>query len=128
MGKLAFISRKEQKAAIQYFCNSMGSEPYYEPIPEREEKTQEFIALVKKFSEEYEVDIDIIRSPYSVNISLHFYCTAYSKSMTSQFAQLLSMCDSLSSVILKSEPSDFTLTLKMNTHKFYYPDAVLNEF
>lgn len=38
MGKLAFISRKEQKAAIQYLCNSMGSEPYYEPIPEREEK------------------------------------------------------------------------------------------
>ena len=122
------ITPEQIEASYQEFCRRMNSEPHLEPIPGQKEKAQEFIALAKKFSEEYEVDIDIRRSPYSVNISLRFYCAAYSKSMTSQFAQLLNMCDCLSSTTPKSEPSDFTLTLKMNTHKFYPPDTVLNEF
>lgn len=127
MGKLAFISRTEQKAAIQYLCNSMGSEPYYEPIPEREEKTQEFIALVKKFSEEYEIDIDISRTPYSVEASLHLYCGNCNKNVTRQFVQLFSMCDNLSISVPKSEPSDFTLVLKCDTHKFYLSGMLMND-
>ena len=125
---LPVITPEQREASYKRFCEQMNTEPQAEPIQGQEEKAQKFIALAKKFSEEYEVDIDISRSPYWVNISLHFYCAAYSKSMTSLFAQLLSMCDCLSSFILKSEPSDFTLILKLNTHKFYPPDTVLNDF
>ena len=125
---LPVITPEQREASYREFCRRINTEPQAEPIPGQEEKAREFIDLAKEFSEEYEVDIDISRSPYSVNISLRFYCAAYSKSMTSQFAQLLNMCDCLSSTTPKSEPSDFTLTLKMNTHKFYPPDMVLNEF
>ena len=48
--------------------------------------------------------------------------------MTRQFAQLFNMCDNLSSFILKSEPSDFTLVLEVHTHKFYLSGIVVNEF
>ena len=125
---LPTITPEQIEASYQEFSRQMNTEPQAEPIPGQEEKAQGFIDLAKEFAEEYEVDIDISRSPCSVNISLHFYCAAYSKSMTSQFAQLLNMCDCLSSTTPKSEPSDFTLTLKMNTCKFYPPYAVLNEF
>ena len=125
---LPVITPEQREASCKRFCEQMNNEPQAEPIPGQEEIAQQFIDLAKQFSEEYEVDIDIIRSPYSVNIKLHFYCAAYSKGMTRQFTQLLNMCDSLSSFILKSEPSDFTLIMKMNTHKFYPPDTVLNEF
>ena len=106
----------------------MNTEPQAEPIPGQEEKAREFIVLAKRFSEDHEIDIDISQSPYSVEVSLHFYCTAYSKDTTRQFARLLNLCDDLSSFILRSEPSDFTLILKMNTHRFYPPYMVLNEF
>lgn len=125
---LPVITPEQREASYTRFLEQMNTEPQAEPIPGQEEKTRKCIDLAKEFSEEYEVDIDIIRSPYSVNINLHFYCAAYSKRMTSQFVQLLNMCDSLSSVILETEPSDFTLTLTMNTHKFYPPDTMLNDF
>ena len=125
---LPVATPEEKEASFQEFWSQMNTEPQAEPIPGQEEKAQEFIDLAKEFSEEYEVDIDIKRSPYRVDISLHFYCAACSKTMTSQFAQLLSMCDCLSSFILTTEPSDFTLVLTMNTHKFLPPFTVLNEF
>ena len=125
---LPVINEAQIKASFQDFCSLMSSEPYYEPIPGREEKAQEFMALAKKFSEEHEIDIDIRRTLYSVEASLHFYCTAYPKDMTRQFAQLLNLCDNLSSYILKSEPSDFTLVLKLGTHKFYLADTLMNDY
>ena len=125
---LPVITPEQREASYKRFCKQMNTEPQAEPIQGQEEKAQQFIDLAKQFSEEYEVDIDIIRSPYAVNIKLHFYCAAYSKSMTSLFAQLLNMCDSLSSFILTTEPSDFTLVLTMNTHKFLPPFTVLNDF
>ena len=122
------ITPERRETSYREFCARMNSEPRLEPVPGQEEKAREFIALAKRFSEEYEVDIDIRRSPYSITVSLHFYCSACSKGMTRQFARLFNMCDNLYSYILKSEPSDFTLILKINTHKFYLSDMVMNEF
>ena len=122
------ITPEQRETSYREFCARMNSEPRLEPIPGQEEKAREFIALAKKFSEEHEVDMDISRLPHSVNVSLHFYCSAFSKGMTRQFAQLFNMCDNLSSFILKSEPSDFTLVLEVHTHKSYLSDTVVNEF
>ena len=125
---LPVITPEQREASHREFCRRMNTEPQAEPIPGQEEKAREFIDLAKKFSEEHEVDIDIRRSPYSVEVCLHLYCTAYSKGMTRQFAQLFNMCDNLSSFILKSEPSDFTLVLEVHTHKVYLSNVVMNEF
>ena len=125
---LPVITPEQAETSFQNFCSVMNSEPCYEPIPGKEEKAQEFIALAKKFSEDHEIDIDIRQSPHSVNVSLHFYCAAYSKAMTRQFAQLFNMCDNLSSFIFKSEPSDFTLVLELDTHKFYLSGMAMNDF
>ena len=46
--------------------------------------------------------------------------------MTRQFAQLFNMCDNLSSYILKLEPSDFTLVLKLDTHKRYLAGKLID--
>ena len=122
------ITPEQIEASYQEFCRRMNSEPHLEPIPGQEKKAQEFIALAKKFSEEHEVDIDIRRSPYSVEASLHFYCSACSKGMTRQFDRLFNMCDNIYSYILKSEPSDFTLILEVHTQKFYRSGILMNDF
>ena len=125
---LPVITPEQRETSYREFCARMNSEPRLEPIPCQEEKAREFIAMAKQFSKDHEVDIDIRRLPHSVNVSLHFYCAAYSKGMTRQFARLFNLCDNLSSFILKSEPSDFTLVLEVHTHKFYLSDIVMNEF
>lgn len=123
---LPVISDQKTQSAYQNFRRLIDQEPQYEPIPGREEKAQEFIALAKKFSEEHEIDIDIEQTPYSVETSLHLYCTAYPKAMTRQIAQLLSLCDNLFSYLRPSEPSDFTLVLKLDTHKRYLAGKLID--
>ena len=81
---LPVITPEQRETSYRQFSARMNSEPRLEPIPGQEEKVLEFIALAKKFSEEHEVDVDISRLPHSVNVSLHFYCAAYSKAMTRQ--------------------------------------------
>ena len=125
---MPLITPEQREASYREFCARVNSEPRLESIPGQEEKARELIAMAKKFSEEHEVDMDISRSPHSVHVSLHFYCAAYSKGMTRQFARLFNLCDNLSSFILKSEPSDFTLVLEVHTHKSYLSDTVVNEF
>lgn len=113
---------EEERAATQAswnkFCRRL-QERVYIPIPGREELSQQFIALAKELSQVYELDIDILKGPYSVEVNLHFYCAFYPDDMTRRFAKLFSMCDTFSSYILKSEPSDFTLSLDFHTHKCY---------
>lgn len=122
------ITPEQRETAYQKFRSRMNSKPHYEPIPGREEKAQEFIEQAKSFSEDNEIDIDIRQLPYAVEVCLHFYCAAWSKDMTHQFAQLFNLCDNLSSFILKSEPSDFTLILGMDTHDCYLSDELVNDF
>lgn len=108
----------ETKAALNEFWHRFH-ERVYIPIPGREELSQQFIALAKELSQAYELDMDILKGPYSVEVNLHFYCAFYPDEMTHQFAKLFSMCDSFSSYMLKSEPNDFTLSLDFHTHKCY---------
>ena len=125
---LPVITPDQKEKSWQEFCRRMNSDPDLEPIPGQEEKAQEFIALAKKFSEDHEIDIDIRQSPYSVEVCLHFYCMAWPNNMTRQFAQLFNLCDNLSSDILKSEPSDFTLILEVRTHKLYRLGVLMNDY
>lgn len=123
---LPVISPEQKEKSWQELCRRMNSELDLEPIPGREEIAQEFIALAKKFSEDHEVDMDISQLPTSVDVSLHIYCSVWSKDMTSQFAKLLKLCDNLFSFIRKSEPSDFTLVLKLDTHRSSLDDILID--
>ena len=127
-GTQPLLSQEEIKESFQGFLSLMNDETRCDPIPGQEEKAQEFITLAREFSEEYEIDADIRRTPYSVEACLHFYCGTYGKNMTRQFARLFSMCNNLSSFVLKTEPSDFTLILELYTHKFYRSGMLMNGF
>lgn len=108
--------REESQAALNEFWRRFH-ERVYIPIPGREELRQQFISLAKELSQAYEIDIDILNDPYSVEVNLHLYCAFYPDDMTRQIAKLFSMCDTFSSYILKTEPSDFTLSLDFYTHR-----------
>lgn len=92
-------------------------ETVYQPIPERQELGQKFIAMAKELSEAYDIDIDIRQKGYFIEVNLHLYCTSYPSELTKMFARLFGMCDRFSSFILTTEPSDFTLSLDFFTHE-----------
>ena len=127
-GTQPLLSQEEIKESFQDFLDLMNGESHCEPIPGQEEKAQEFITLAREFSEEYEIDADIRRTPYSVEACLHFYCGDYGKYLTRQFARLFNLCDDLSSFVLKTEPSDFTLILEVRTHKLYRSGELMNDY
>lgn len=107
---------KSSEESLQEFWQRM-EETVYQPIPERQELGQKFIAMAKELSEAYDIDIDIRQKEYFIEVNLHLYCASYPGELTKMFAQLFDMCDRFSSFILTTEPSDFTLSLDFFTHE-----------
>lgn len=72
-----------------------------------------------ELSQIYEVGLDILRTPDSIEAALHLYCSAYSRDMTRRLAELLGMCDVCAASRPRTEPSDLTLSLMLYTHRCY---------
>ena len=107
---------KSSEESLQEFWRHM-EETVYQPIPERRELGQKFIAMAKELSEAYDIDIDIRQKEYFIEVNLHLYYASYPGELTKMFARLFDMCDRFSSFILTTEPSDFTLSLDFFTHE-----------
>ena len=58
--------RQAAEAKLTEFLRRMREERTYEPIPGREEKGRRFAALARELSQIYEVGLDILRTPDSI--------------------------------------------------------------
>ena len=119
--------KEETERKLREFWEKMETESVYIPIPGWENKSKCFIALAKKMSQIYELDIDIRRRSYSIEAALHLYCAAYPSEMTRQLAELFAMCDKCCSFLLVNEPIDFTLSLELYTHHYYLGGSLVND-
>ena len=63
--------RQAAEAKLTEFLRRMREERTYEPIPGREEKGRRFAALARELSQIYEVGLDILRTPDSIEAALH---------------------------------------------------------
>lgn len=120
------VTEGDIEAAYQKYLRIVNGERRYEPIPGRKEKSRRFIALAKEFSEEYKIGIDIRQTAYAIEVKLHMYFSVYRADMTRKFAELLTMCDRLSSSVLPIDPSDFILYLDFYTHRYYLSGELMN--
>ena len=68
--------RQAAEAKLTEFLRRMREERTYEPIRGREEKGRRFAALARELSQIYEVGLDILRTPDSIEAALHLYCSA----------------------------------------------------
>ena len=104
-----------EKALEQFWQRQ--KEVRYVRIPRRRKKQERFIRLAKELSKEFQIDMDIRKRPYFIEVDLHFYCAVYPERLARRFAQLFRLCDRFSSFVLSKEPWDFTLSLELDTHK-----------
>lgn len=108
---------EKTEKALARFKQRFQKNQVYILLPERQKKGKRFVALAKEFSQRYEVDIDIKKKPFLLEVSLHLYCATYPENMTHRLSDLLHMCDRSHAVILLSEESNYTLILDLYTHK-----------
>ena len=118
--------RQAAEVKLTEFLRRMREERTYEPIPGREEKGRRFAALARELSQIYEVGLDILRTPDSIEAALHLYCSAYSRDMTRRLAELLGMCDVCAASRPRTEPSDLTLSLMLYTHRCYVSGRLIS--
>ena len=90
-----------------------------------EAKLTEFLRRMRE-ERTYEVGLDILRTPDSIEAALHLYCSAYSRDMTRRLAELLGMCDVCAASRPRTEPSDLTLSLMLYTHRCYVSGRLIS--
>lgn len=121
---------EEEQASSQKsfdeFLHRIETESTYVPMPERIKFSKHFIALAIELSEKYKIDIDVWQKPYFIEVNLHLFCSCFPSEPTRYFAELFTLCDRFCSFILPQEPSDFTLSLEFDTHKYYLSGKLIN--
>ncbi len=80
---------EETEKALAQFKKRLQKERVYIQLPERQKKGNRFIAIAKEFSKRYQVDIDIKRKSFFIEVSLHLYCATYPANMTHRLSELL---------------------------------------
>lgn len=80
---------EETEKALAQFKKRLQKERVYIQLPERQKKGNRFIAIAKEFSKRHQVDIDIKRKSFFIEVSLHLYCATYPANMTHRLSELL---------------------------------------
>ena len=93
----------------------------------RIDRGKHFVALAIELSKKYEIDIDIWQKSYFIEVNLHLFCSSYPSELTRYIAELFTLCDRFCSFIFPQEPSDFTLSLEFDTHKYYLSGKLINK-
>ena len=119
--------RATTKKSFDEFLRRIETESTYVLIPERIDRGKHFVALAIELSQKYEIDIDIWQMSYFIEVNLHLFCSSYPSELTRYIAELLTLCDRFCSFIFPQEPSDFTLSLEFDTHKYYLSGKLINE-
>ena len=92
----------------------------------RQRRLEPPTCLARELSQIYEVGLDVLRTPDSIEAALHLYCSAYSRDMTRRLAELLGMCDVCAASRPRTEPSDLTLSLMLYTHRCYVSGRLIS--
>ena len=119
--------RATTKKSFDEFLRRIETESTYVLIPERIDRGKHFVALAIELSQKYEIDIDIWQKSYFIEVNLHLFCSSYPSELTRYIAELFTLCDRFCSFIFPQEPSDFTLSLEFDTHKYYLSGKLINE-
>lgn len=98
------------------------SKRYEIPVvpPEREEHLKHVLKSVKRFAEEREIDIDIIRTDIDIQARLLCrYILSWMGTMKDDLQELISLCDELNIEMDEGEEYDYIIVLKFMTHAIY---------
>lgn len=99
--------------------NHMSENSVYVLKADRIVGRQRFIDLAKAISSDYEVDMEIKDCSYYITVTMYLYCSTCAGSLKSMFAELINMCDRISSFTSSTDPSDFIISLDYLTHDHY---------
>ena len=116
----------EYAKRLSAYCKLSLVELPEERLPKDPSQAQIDAALARELSQIYEVGLDILRTPDSIEAALHLYCSAYSRDMTRRLAELLGMCDVCAASRPRTEPSDLTLSLMLYTHRCYVSGRLIS--
>lgn len=118
--------RKSTDESLAEFYRKLD-ESYTVPIPERIEKSREFIRAVHEFAEQYGVDIVIREGLYFVEAVYRDFGGAYPKDFCRDFAKLLSMCDRFDFYNSAANDHSGTFCMQYDTHEYYFNGKKFNE-
>ena len=96
--------------------------------PQKTRAGEQFKELAIFFSNSFEVDIDIVDYTYYFQVVLHLYAAVYSPSFPKKLAELISLCDRMSTFVSPEEPTDLSLCLEYHTYDVYTSGSTLMNF
>lgn len=112
----------DQKIPIPPFedlLRKMEEEYTYKPKPDAEKAALAFISLAIAVCRNFEIDTEITRREYEINVTMDLDYGWYAGDIKRPFAALLNLADEFSLTCNKSEPDCVRVSMAYHTHDLY---------
>lgn len=119
-------SSPEPSVPFESFRKHLAEDSTYIALPEKEKSQQTFIDKAIEFSVAYDVNMDIKKHSHYISVKAYLDSTTISGEPKTMFAELLTMCDSISFFTIKTDPGDVTFILDYYTHEHYLSGRKVN--
>ena len=116
------IARGEESELlpVSEFIENLKKSYIFEPKPDAEEKSKEFISYAIKVCNDLEFDTKITKGEHDVSVSMFVYYSHYEGNCKHEIEKLISLSDEISLTSNRSRPDCICMTLTYNTHYRYY--------
>ena len=120
--ELSHTTSVEQKTPAPTFEEMLKriEEKYtYEPKPDAEKKSEQFIDQAIAVCREFEIDTEIYKRSYEIVAAMDLYCGWHDSAIKRALVALLDLADDFTLSFDKNKPEYIRISLSYHTHNIY---------
>ena len=91
----------------------------YEPKPDAEKKSKQFIAQAIAVCREFEIDTELYKRSYEIVAAMNLYCGWHDSTFKLALVALLDLADDFTLAFDKSKPEYVRISISYHTHNIY---------
>lgn len=119
LSKDELIERKTPIPTFEDMLRQIEKRYTFEPKPDAEKKSEEFIACAKSVCQKFEIDTEIYKRSHEIVATMDLYCGWHDSVTKRAFVALLNLADDFTLSFDKSKPEYVRISMEYHTHIMY---------
>ena len=119
LSKTVLVERETPAPTFENMLRRIEEKYTYEPKPDAEKKSEQFIAQAIAVCREFEIDTEIYKRSIEIVAAMDLYCGWHDSTIKRALVALLDLADDFTLSFDKSKPVYVRISMSYHTHNIY---------
>ena len=119
LSKTVLVERETPAPTFEDMLRRIEEKYTYEPKPDAEKKSEQFIAQAIAVCREFEIDTEIYKRSIEIVAAMDLYCGWHDSAIKRALVALLDLADDFTLSFDKNKPEYIRISLSYHTHNIY---------